>query len=445
MMSSYFQHPIWAAILMTAIMTSCSKNFQEEEAEESLSTRGNCMLKVSPPPKLADETGEAASITYPIQLYVFDQDNNCVSVSSIISDETPISLSLYEGLHQVYALGGVSSTNFNLPTQDAASPTTTIKLKNDAIMPDLMTAQNSIMLQAVSSNHLTLSMERKVMSIEEVNISHIPEGTKAVSVTLSPLYQGIMLNTEYDPTEVSQNIELADVGGLKWQSTEQYFMLPPTKSKATITVLITDEDDQVKTYSYTVQDELKANYKLIINGRYSEALGVTLNGTITGATWEGSHTINFEFDENGSTGIVTEAAPAVGSVYKDCYVIQSTDNGFSTTVSMLPLATTADIEANNTAVIAALKNMKAASSLTDVAWSLLNLKDLAGIEANMESINEGLTAAGGIPFEEGSNWIVYNSSSKQYLVYTISNGKFTPSATETTGHVRAVINITFDK
>ena len=41
-------------------------------------------------------------------------------------------------------------------------------------------------------------------------------------------------------------------------------------------------------------------YKINIDGTYTEAVGVNLTGTITGATWLGERTISFEFDENDS-------------------------------------------------------------------------------------------------------------------------------------------------
>lgn len=45
---------------------------------------------------------------------------------------------------------------------------------------------------------------------------------------------------------------------------------------------------------------MKANYKINITGTYNEN-GITLNGTITGATWQGVKNINFNFDETGSS------------------------------------------------------------------------------------------------------------------------------------------------
>ena len=56
-----------------------------------------------------------------------------------------------------------------------------------------------------------------------------------------------------------------------------------------------------KTYTYSTSDQLEAGYKINIEGTYTEAVGVSLTGTITGATWLGERTIRFDFDENGSS------------------------------------------------------------------------------------------------------------------------------------------------
>lgn len=42
-------------------------------------------------------------------------------------------------------------------------------------------------------NTLTLSLERKVMLIENVSIKNVPSNVIAVNVTISPLYENILL------------------------------------------------------------------------------------------------------------------------------------------------------------------------------------------------------------------------------------------------------------
>lgn len=58
-----------------------------------------------------------------------------------------------------------------------------------------------------------------------------------------------------------------------------------------------------KTYTYSTTDELAAGYRISIDGTYTEAIGVNLTGTITGAAWLGQRTISFTFDESGSAAV----------------------------------------------------------------------------------------------------------------------------------------------
>jgi len=77
-------------------------------------------------------------------------------------------------------------------------------------------------------------------------------------------------------------------------------VMPPSSQPASVSVNITI-GGTTKTYTYSTSDQLEAAYKINIDGTYTEAVGVNLTGTITGATWLGERTISFEFDENGSS------------------------------------------------------------------------------------------------------------------------------------------------
>lgn len=56
-----------------------------------------------------------------------------------------------------------------------------------------MAAKNNVTLAYGEENTLTLSLERKVMLIENVSIKNVPSNVIAVNVTISPLYENILL------------------------------------------------------------------------------------------------------------------------------------------------------------------------------------------------------------------------------------------------------------
>ena len=117
------------------------------------------------------------------------------------------------------------------------------------------------------------------------------------------------------------------------------FRGPPSSSPASITVRITTASG-TRSYTYSTSNELEAGYKINIEGTYTEAVGVSLTGTIEGATWLGERTISFDFNESGSSasddsnednGSVDDGSPVVnpanfpqaGDTYQGCYVLAS--------------------------------------------------------------------------------------------------------------------------
>ena len=129
--------------------------------------------------------------------------------------------------------------------------------------------------------------------------------------------------------------------GKTWKLASAQYLLPPSESSTTITVNIV-QSGGTSSYTYNTGEQLGEGYKLNIEGTYTEAVGVTLAGTITGSVWKDEKTIAFEFDESGSSAsegedeggdegagsgndnednsVVTGTIPSVGDSYNGCYV-----------------------------------------------------------------------------------------------------------------------------
>lgn len=135
--------------------------------------------------------------------------------------------------------------------------------------------------------------------------------------------------------------------GKTWKLASAQYLLPPSESSTTITVNIV-KSGGTSSYTYNTGEQLGEGYKLNIEGTYTEAVGVTLAGTITGSVWKDEKTIAFEFDESGSSAsegedeggdggagsgndnednsIVTGTIPSVGGSYNGCYVLSVDGN-----------------------------------------------------------------------------------------------------------------------
>ena len=326
-----------ASVLAVLGLTACEKGLDGEADYMSPAATGqvtNSMLQVR---TRGGSLGDETTIAYPVQVFVF-QGNDCKAVQTIGDEGQTLNIPLVEGTYSVYAVGGASSTDYNLPTKDNATTTTALTLKEGRSLTDLMAASATATLVDGGTNTVTLGMTRKTMLIQDVTIKKIPTAATAVSVTIAPLWQALTVSGAFANAGQSQTIALTkQADNRTWTNDATAFVMPPSSQPASVSVNITS-GGTTKTYTYSCSDQLEAGYKINIAGTYTEAVGVALTGTITGATWLGERTISFEFDENGSSTSGNndnngggnnnndnpnnqENFPAVGSTYQGCYVL----------------------------------------------------------------------------------------------------------------------------
>ena len=307
--------------MAVAMLVACEKDVVDE-ATSNVVREANALLQVT-----TRGTGDA-TISYPVQVYVF-QGDDCKAVQTIGDAGQTLNIPLTEGTYTVYAIAGASSADYTLPTKSEATNSSPITLKDGRTLTDLMTATATATLVDGSTNTVTLGLQRKTMLIQSVAIKKIPTAATAVSVTIAPLWQSLCIGGSYSGTTGSQTIALTkQADNRTWTNDAPAFLLPPSSQPASISMNITI-GGTTKTYTYSTTDQLEAAYKINIDGTYAEAVGVSLTGTITGATWLGERTISFEFDENGSNvsgnNDNSDNIPSVGDTYQGCYVLAVDD------------------------------------------------------------------------------------------------------------------------
>lgn len=406
-------------------LVSCEK-YSEDESESNQEANSTLVVRTRAAAENGD--GEEAKISYPVNVYVFNSNDKCVAVSTLADETTQMELKLAEGNYSVYAIAGADESGYELPTKDNATKETVISLKDGKNHVDLMAAESSVNLTYGEENTLTLSLKRKVMLLETVMISGVPTTVTAVSVTISPLYENILLNGSYSGDNGSQTIELSEgTDGTTWSNTCNTYLLEASGTAA-IKVSFTTASGVIS-YSYSSTDELKANYKININGTYAGG-DLTLKGTVTGATWEGTKNINFSFDESGSTKDETKSgedetngsndsgnetakdAPAVGSIYNDCYVLKSETSNGTTTVTLMSTGykdklsfTSGDQSSMKTAVDKAISEL----SVSGIdGWRLPSLTEITYVKDNLSTINANLEA-------NGKDRVLYSNYYHYYL------------------------------
>lgn len=371
---------IWKRLLplvAIVVLVACSKDEVQEVTP-------NATLQVK-----AGSDGSDTTVSYPVQVFVF-QGNECCAVQTIGDAEQTLSIALAEGTYTLYAIGGAAYSDYALPSQSSATPASVISLISGHSHADLMTATATATLVDGGTNTVILGMVRKVMLLQGVTISQVPAAATAVSVTIAPLWQNLTLAGLYDGTVGSSTLELTRQGSSRtWTSPSETYLLPPSSQPASISVNIT-VDGTTQSYTYSSSNELEAGYKINIEGTYSEAVGVTLNGTITGAAWQGERTISFDFNGTGGGSTPSTGFPAEGDTYEGCYVLASEVSADGQSAELTLLSPNEDYsEAVESAVVATIANC-AVNNIS--GWTLPTQEQMQMVETYLLSVDPSTRA-----------------------------------------------------
>lgn len=429
----------FASVLAVLGLTACERTLDVGEDNTSMGQVKNSVLQV----RTRGASGDGATVAYPVAVYVFEGDE-CKASQTIGDEGQTLNIALTEGTYSVYAVGGVPASDYVLPSVSDALTTSAIALQEGKELTDLMTASATVTLVDGGSNTVTLGMTRKTMLIQDVTIKKVPSAATAVKVTIAPLWQSLTIGGTYSTTNGSSTITLTkQEDGRTWKNSGSAYLLQPSSQPASVSVNIT-MGGTTKTYTYSTSDELEAGYKINIDGTYTEAVGVNLTGTITGATWLGERTISFTFDESGSStsgndnnggdnGGDTQDFPLVGETYQGCYVLAVTveDDGLSAELVLL--------SPNERAVTSASDAESALASLGVDGISDWTVPTKAQMDAFAAARNDVT------PAPAGWNYL-YKNNNGNYNQYTLTTGA-TGSANYITGiNLRpvAIVSITKD-
>ena len=411
-----------AAMCGAMTLCSCAKEVFNEEVREP-----DSRLTV------LTRAGDDEIVATPVGIYVFDGTGAYVTTTTIQDEEDRFSINLPAGDYEVVGVGGMEEERYSLPSTLTTS--SAISLISGKVYDDLMAAKSSITLTSGGENTVTLGLERKVMLIKSITINDVPSETSAVSVSIAPLYEHLLLNGNFEGENGSCTIPLTcQPDGTTWKmaSNDNSNYQLPSVDKPTISVTIDD-----KSYSYTSTEKLEANYKINIEGTYTENQGeptVELTGTITGASWAGEKTIRFNFNETGSEtaggGSTTDPTPGtnptpsaeipeVGDLYNGHYVIAVEGNKV-TLLSTKDATNLVNSTTTDQTVIRTAINNKLSSWQDNVStnWRLMNLEEITYFKDNYKAIST--SGGGGTPISPSTPY--YYEDNAEVYYYTISSG-----------------------
>ena len=322
------------SIVMTVVsmtlLTSCEKEFSEvtpvnPESSLTVTTR-------------SESGGE--EVAYPVAVYLFDANKACIDFQRIESADASVCYDLVEGVYDVYAFGGVAEGKYTLPSVKEATLESVIALQDGQEHGDLMMANSSVTTTKGEANTINLLMNRCVSKIASIVIKQVPDDVTAVSVTLSKTYKSMALNgTKKDVNIEVITLEKSSTESGTWELKTPRHVLFDVAASASVKISMTTNGN-AKGYTYQLTDKWKSNYQYHITATYTEKQNFHVTGTITGATWQGTEDIVFNFDETntqdgGSGPTINETAPEVGTLYKGCYVLSRTEESNAIKVLLL--------------------------------------------------------------------------------------------------------------
>ena len=420
----------FSMICMTAMcgvltLSSCSEEVMNQSVPEPV--EGQSQLGV---------TTRGDVETLQSRLYVFNDAGRCVLFLSPDDHAQLVTTNLSAGTYDLYGIGSDDLSNFVLPTVDDATATTELVVAEGKQMGDLLMGHETITLADGDRENIDLQLERKVSHVTSITIHEVPSDVEQVSVTVSPMYQKILLNgTLSDPTG-TYTVNLTDQGSGDWAAEPDALILP-SKNRPTITITF-NKGETTKSYSYAAVQSLKANNNVSLEGTFVGLKGIVLTAIATPQSWEpDSRDISFDFDEY----------PVAGQTYQGYFVV--TNDPTNRTATLLSLSSISFTAPNSddqadwlTAFNTAMNNLsKPAFAAADDQWRLPTEEEIKIFAKNTDYVMsfDAASGYGSIYFYLTNNtlkWGGYRKSGNELLFQTNTNVTSAMS-------LRPVIDITY--
>ncbi len=251
-----------------------------------------------------------------VWIYIFNEADKCVAKLTTDDTNTEASTPLKAGTYTLYAVGSEDLSRYTLPIISTATPTSLINLVSGKVMEDLVMKTGSVTLEDGDEKNITLTLERKVFSLDKIELKSIPTDVTEVEVTLSSFYSAIKLNGTYDATsstDYTVNL-IKKEDGTTWSASPAEILFP-SKGVPTITMILTTSTG-TDSYTFTAEETLEANHHVTISATHNVAQGAILTVSINAEAWGTDTSMEFEYDETH-----TVYRPIAGTFCNGYYVV----------------------------------------------------------------------------------------------------------------------------
>ncbi len=316
------------AFFLAAFFAACGSYKIESEDDPSNTPTDNTESEYSL--SLQIQSTDNARINYPLSIFVFDAENECVHTESLSKNTTECLMRLGKGKYTLIAFSGLEGNSLNRPLQ--FTPTSYLSFADSLYTSTpLQNGKASVYLNQNTTAVLTLSY---LVSAVQFSFSGIPSTAKSVEAKISPVSSALTFEGDYRNDQRETTIACRKNGTL-WSSPEVY-ILPCVGSQTRLTVQVS-LPERNEAYGYTYPDALKAGFPYRFTGTY--AGDIALGGTFQSQGWQQTTEVEFSFDQTGSdqtdkdtdpptpddkdaSTVTVSELPAEGDLWKECFVCQ---------------------------------------------------------------------------------------------------------------------------
>ena len=321
------KNTIFLLLTLLFLLAACQNSIQAELDEEN-ENFSEATLRVQ------TRAGGTSSLTYPVYIYAFSDDGAYAASTEMRSEEgSAMELCLAAGNYTIVALCGVDGYSFSdRPDMEDVVTFSGQQMAEEA----LMCGMAKVRVDGDASTSITLTA---AVSRLEIELHAIPDDTKAVHVTVGPVYASLAMDGTYGGS-TSLTTACSDAGRGVWTSPVLYVFPSADRARVSLSIALTDSKGAVSTYGYTLSEPLVANTPYELEGTFSA--GFNLSGEITAEDWKDVRNIRFDFGSTtgggnegsgeGDTEISGTDIPAAGTLWDGHLVALSTpdDNGGAT-------------------------------------------------------------------------------------------------------------------
>ncbi len=263
------------------------------------------------PHTLTLRTRAGDAISYPVYLYVFDEEEQCVGAQTISSASQSISFTLPNGVYKLSAFAGVGN-DYQMPTGNTPTDKITLKTGNKATTALSVGVQN---INLTSDTNVDMTLQYATTKIEAC-ITNVPDEYTTVAFKLSPIYSAITLCGDF--TGAGQSVEIAcqkDNSG-NWTCDPTY-IFPGSNVQTTISIILGKSNGNKTDFDYNYHGAPQANHPFKINANFASQSKMAIS--LSMSDWSTTTTVDFNFgkEQTTSSTIKESEIPSTRDIWEE--------------------------------------------------------------------------------------------------------------------------------